>query len=392
VDLVWSIAGWVLAAGGLLLAGWALFWDRARGRRRCPKCWYDMAGTSGLQCPECGRSARQEKSLSKTRRRPAGILVGTILMVGSYPIAHIPRMQAHGPIGAVPTTGLICWVSRYELPEKYNAATSTMSAPSRAAAELARRAMNEELWSWQCRWMLEAVGVIHARQCWPRGVPFEITCGIPSWLMGAAGQDLGVRSEPDGTKNPYIDHLLPWKIRTLEKDEDHVDLTVQYGRWHGLWRIPVRQVDTPEQAIVPVTGAQIDAAMRLALAAALRRDSNKNTSTGYMLGARLYRDKGPIPPDVAVGVTVEFRRDGQVMGQWPLVMNDSPYGEPVDWVRINPPSPGWDEEDASDLARWTVTVRGSAEVALRDLTRDRYWRGEWTVPVDQFMGRAAPKP
>lgn len=51
------------------LTWWGLFGDRARGRRRCPRCWYDMTGTPGRLCPECGREARHEKSLFRARRR-----------------------------------------------------------------------------------------------------------------------------------------------------------------------------------------------------------------------------------------------------------------------------------------------------------------------------------
>ena len=42
-------------AGGAPLLVWAMFGDRARGRRRCPRCWYDMSGATLLKCPECGR-------------------------------------------------------------------------------------------------------------------------------------------------------------------------------------------------------------------------------------------------------------------------------------------------------------------------------------------------
>jgi hypothetical protein len=44
--VAWVLAGLLLVGGGWLFA-WALFWDRSRGRRRCPKCWYDLRGTQG---------------------------------------------------------------------------------------------------------------------------------------------------------------------------------------------------------------------------------------------------------------------------------------------------------------------------------------------------------
>jgi hypothetical protein len=48
----------LVVVAGLGLAGWACFDDKARWRRRCPHCWYDMSGATGLVCPECGRDAR----------------------------------------------------------------------------------------------------------------------------------------------------------------------------------------------------------------------------------------------------------------------------------------------------------------------------------------------
>ncbi len=73
IERLFWLMGAVVACGGLVLTGWALFWDRARGRRRCPKCWYDLAatpaGAAGTTCPECGRTARSERELARTRRR-----------------------------------------------------------------------------------------------------------------------------------------------------------------------------------------------------------------------------------------------------------------------------------------------------------------------------------
>ena len=58
-----------LALCGLIGILFALFFDTSRGRRRCPRCWYDMRGTTGLRCPECGHEARTEQDLLRTRRR-----------------------------------------------------------------------------------------------------------------------------------------------------------------------------------------------------------------------------------------------------------------------------------------------------------------------------------
>lgn len=41
---IWNVVAIALGAIGCVLFQWAMFWDRARGRLRCPKCWYDMKG------------------------------------------------------------------------------------------------------------------------------------------------------------------------------------------------------------------------------------------------------------------------------------------------------------------------------------------------------------
>ena len=48
VDWVFWTLGGLLGLAGLSLIAWALFADRAKGRKRCPKCWFDMTGSVTL--------------------------------------------------------------------------------------------------------------------------------------------------------------------------------------------------------------------------------------------------------------------------------------------------------------------------------------------------------
>jgi hypothetical protein len=66
-----------VAAGGIGVTWWAIFGDKARGRRRCPRCWHDLSGTPGLTCGECGHAARAERDLLAARRR-WGIAAATV--------------------------------------------------------------------------------------------------------------------------------------------------------------------------------------------------------------------------------------------------------------------------------------------------------------------------
>ncbi len=103
-----------MGAAGLTVA-WALFGDRARGRLRCPKCWYDMQGASGDQCPECGFSAKSEKQWGRTRRRRkiGALAILICLLVGVWPFWRGLLRQS---VGGLPSTVLIVLLNRVEEP------------------------------------------------------------------------------------------------------------------------------------------------------------------------------------------------------------------------------------------------------------------------------------
>jgi hypothetical protein len=88
---LWSMSGWVLLALGIMVTVWAIFGDRARGRRRCPRCWYDMRGVPGLVCPECGREARSERKLHRRRRRWRWAALGLALLAMGWGVRPVSR-------------------------------------------------------------------------------------------------------------------------------------------------------------------------------------------------------------------------------------------------------------------------------------------------------------
>ena len=114
IEWVWQVTGWLLCALGVVVMVWALFWDRARGRRRCPGCWYDMSGAVATAregqeiwvCPECGRVVERERQFSKTRRRWR--LAGAaclILILGAASLASV--VYRNGWWSLVPTKVLV---------------------------------------------------------------------------------------------------------------------------------------------------------------------------------------------------------------------------------------------------------------------------------------------
>jgi hypothetical protein len=107
LDWLFHLLGWVLGAAGAVLLLWALFWDCGRGRRRCPKCWYDMGGVPGLKCPECGREARGESRLHKTRRHLGWAAGATTMLIAAHLTNSVPDIRARGWWAAAPRVVLL---------------------------------------------------------------------------------------------------------------------------------------------------------------------------------------------------------------------------------------------------------------------------------------------
>ena len=89
---VWYLSSiGLLGLCGLVLCIWGLRGDCSNGRRRCPRCWYEVGSIPSLTCPECGHTAAAERRLLRTRRRSRWVLAGlAILCVTSL----LPRSWA----------------------------------------------------------------------------------------------------------------------------------------------------------------------------------------------------------------------------------------------------------------------------------------------------------
>jgi len=144
-----GVAGFI----GLILVVRGLFADRARGRRRCPKCWYDMSASPTRVCSECGYEAGSDRPLRRTRRRWRVAAAGALLLLAVPAAMLTPKIREDGWVSVVPTTVLVLWAPRYE------------SEDHPVFAELLRRidAVDEStadpvapLWEWQWRYLVNA--------------------------------------------------------------------------------------------------------------------------------------------------------------------------------------------------------------------------------------------
>lgn len=170
-DWVFIVLLWALLVGGLVLLAWALLWDRSRGRRRCPKCWYGMEGVppgegGGWRCPECGREIEDERKLVGTRRRWRHALLAVVLLLGSYASFAGPVVRDRGWWGLAPDSVLIALLPSADAFDRQGPQGGTTNA---FLAEVGARSevqpggatpttidphwLDGELWGWE-RWLL----------------------------------------------------------------------------------------------------------------------------------------------------------------------------------------------------------------------------------------------
>src|SRR5262245_37748443 len=133
--------------------GWE--WDPARGRRRCGGCWYEMAGVPGLRCPECGREAKGEGELLRTRRSRGLIALACVLLLVSYSVMKVTAVRAHGAFAAVPTTVLIAAMEWMPADLIHPSAAPMRTGPVLRSGDpsLLGRVEREEMWGWQRDWL-----------------------------------------------------------------------------------------------------------------------------------------------------------------------------------------------------------------------------------------------
>ena len=192
---LWWISGAALGLLSLWLLYWSLLKDRSKGRRRCPKCWYNMSGTDSMTCSECGQTVKREKKLYKTRRHKRWALVSIGLLIAGHVTHTAPRIQRVGWLGAVPTTVLIMF------------AGSIDDFKSQAAFRVVNRLISIRMWRWQRSWLAtKATRMLDespsaGKRAWAGHLlavfgydNSELTVAIPSLIAALSDENADVRA------------------------------------------------------------------------------------------------------------------------------------------------------------------------------------------------------
>lgn len=95
-----------LILGGVALVGLlvALYADRSRGRRRCPRCWFDLSSHGReLTCSECGRTQPHEGRMYLTRRHWKWAVLCVAGLIAARATWEYPAFKAAGAPAYAPT-------------------------------------------------------------------------------------------------------------------------------------------------------------------------------------------------------------------------------------------------------------------------------------------------
>lgn len=419
LDWLYLAAGWTLAALGAALLLWALFWDRSRGSRRCPKCWYDMAGVPGLRCPECGREAGSEKSLFKTRRRRWPAVAGLAIGVIGCAIAHIPTVSRRGMIGAVPSVLLVGWMELTGWPRPYSGGSLDW------AGELEIRKRDSLGWlDSHVADRMARYWTFDYRPRWPAGVSIAVRPVQTSWYndgkvncvlqarlvngVHGTGDWVSLEAESGRTNsNDWGDGFRALGLLAEGAAGMTLDLRVvhyttsgtldeaQPAAWTGQVTWPIQIVSSIDDLMKPVRDVAIDAEIKQGFVMKERSPFGLHHPNDRVTGFGFALDGTAKNAHVTTAMKVEFLGGKDLLGSSRIWNSDFWIGS-LDadntgvWMSELPLNGNWRQIHAlkQGEGEWSVRISADPELALRDLTSTRYWSGEIVLRGNEI--RALP--
>jgi hypothetical protein len=431
----------VLAVNAVMvyIAWQALFGDREKGTRRCPRCWHNLSATPGLQCGECGRTARREEQLFKVRR--SWVRFGFAIIVCLAVAVWIQgRIMQRGWLSLVPTRALIVAMPVFSGPVFEDEMTTRARRGELAAEDWSalvdrcvggdRRARPPSTeWqtkygglvsSWRGRLQLapeleaRLMGIppyvsASTRGIWPEGAVPRVDVRVQEWWPAA--HEIRIRIEPrldDAAvctvrrgASPFVPAFAV-SLPVLPPGAHDVELAFRVDRrpapdapWEPIGdstgRVRFEVGGSFDEHLKAVDTPEMEEAMRAVFADGWVRWDEGLTPVRVNVNRSMTSTS--IFDDVAVGVRVELRCDGGLARRLDLWW---PGGRAPNRTRG-----GWETpfEDYELLAKttnpmhvWEMRVIGDPDLALRVDSTDRYWAGSFTVPIDAFGNRGPIAP
>lgn len=300
--MLWS-AGALIACAALALAAWALFADRARGRRRCPKCWYDMSGarSSEARCPECGRIVKHEKDWFRTRRRWRGVWMALSLLVLAVASGLVGKARRDGWESIAPTTVLILAAPWIDHPWPLEVLESRARVLVSDGAEIQSGTLR-----WQWRWLMNTCINIAAS---PGDAPVRAKAlDVLAWLKTSndwegLAESGGIERMRSAIRQALADEQAAVRVEALKR----LHRFVGPEEWQQLITMSIRDPDrsvklaalgeaagwylrAPESSIVEAVGEQLqhdDARVRVAAAEVFTDDQFDSWDVPFLVFQQL---------------------------------------------------------------------------------------------------------
>jgi hypothetical protein len=421
----------------MAITWWGLFGDPGRGRRRCPRCWYDMSGTPGLTCTECGHTARGEAALHHTRRRllpalvaavaaalgaswviargndagwatmvPARVLMAALSFVGEHGrlAMELDTRLARGELSERQIRGLVArclsgdrgapptspqWESKY-YPLLSRCRGLAAVAPMVEDALLALPARVEiasrRTWPRDAPMCLD----LDVREWWPEGTLCRVRLRplggeVPAITVGrdAAAEFFTRRGMRSLRTRPFPLVLDPPPVSGRMEFEVATDrlLPGEGSQWEQVQietlGCDVEVAGTLAEALRPAGDPAMQEAVMAAFSRGVRRWASGRSPLRVTFDPRATYELGV--PGTAVGAAVEILRAGTVARRleiwWPL----RPGGG-ASWLVAYEDESLLREANSAD-GLWQMRVRGEPQLALRAGEVTSYWEGDFTVPL-----------
>lgn len=426
-DLLWEVLGGAVLLLSLLLIARSLFADRSRGRRRCPSCWYDMAGVTTLCCPECGKSARSERHLFRTRRRwrwaAAGLTLGLLGIGVPATLLGVLNAWRFAPGWVLVFVG--------------KAGSTYDPSPRPVDLELRRRMNADELsdaqWSVLFGRSLRSSNtyarhLLYTRATSPVGFPIvvggvadpqSLFYGCPA-LEHQLWLECRLLTTPDGVPAKWVtwdEHILfsPKPLGIPKPNVNAVDVEVKVCAapsrvlWRGVQTLPIHVAGTPDEVLKPVSSPKIDAGVLAFLNPAIHFSSAPWEPRGsVVVPTRTVREQF-LGRYIAIGVNVRVLRDGREV--YRTKFSDEPPltgGHCGNEPTTRQIDRGWAEDDTPEqilASTWEIEFTGDQTLAFNDYDwwgtqehrlgaqdrpswqdPDEYWSGSFRITVRPRVG------
>lgn len=286
-----------MALGAMMVFGWALFWDRSRGRRRCPGCWrpVDDEAVAERVCTECGSDLTSERRLSRTRRRWGWASAACVLMLGAIALGTTPAISRHGWRHVVPSGVLLrMWPAAVD--EWIAARIDNNGSEDAGVREIDHRLANlgadareAALWRERVETRLREMGRMDdaseaatLKKLEERRVTISLVAERMEDVLAELETSLGVRVEPDWRNVKGEQLTRDMRVSLTATGATGVDALDQLMRsnmlgrlGHVTWRIEGDKVVVgawaPERSKLPVRVHELKGTMRGEIEAYVRR-------------------------------------------------------------------------------------------------------------------------